>query len=316
VSVRPLHVLVYHPDEADRYAALVRAPRGHVVIDVCRTAEEAARAAPDADVIYAWKIPPATYRTAPRVRWLQAMAAGVDWVFVPELPARVVVTRVPGVFGPWMAEYVLGWCTFITQRVETYRAAQRDRRWIETTLPGRLRGTTMAIVGMGDIGRTIARAAGALGIRVIGVSRSGASVKGVARVYRVRDLRRALGGADWVVLAVPLTDATRGLIDAGALAAMKPTAWLFNIARGAVVDEAALVDTLRRRAIAGAVLDVFATEPLPADHPLWAMDNVVVTPHISGPSTPDEIAPVFADNLARFLAGRPLRHVVDRRRGY
>jgi glyoxylate/hydroxypyruvate reductase A len=316
VSVRPLHVLVYHPDEADRYAALVRAPRGRVVVDVCRTAEEAARAAPDADIIYAWKIPPATYRTAPRLRWLQAMAAGVDWVFVPELPARVVVTRVPGVFGPWMAEYVLGWCAFVTQRVETYRAAQRDRRWIETTLPGRLRGTTMVIVGMGDIGRTIARAAGALGIRVLGVSRSGASVKGVARVDRVRDLRRALGGADWVVLAVPLTDATRGLIDAAALAAMKPTAWLLNIARGAVVDEAALVDTLRRRAIAGAVLDVFATEPLPVDHPLWAMDNVVVTPHISGPSTPDEIAPVFADNLARFLAGRPLRHVVDRRRGY
>ncbi len=316
MSVRPLHVLVYHSDEADRYAALVRAPRRRVVVDVCGTAEEAARAAPEADVIYAWKIPPATYGKATRLRWLQAMAAGVDWVFVPELPAHVVVTRVPGVFGPWMAEYVLGWCAFVTQRVETYRAAQRERRWIETTLPARLRGTTMAIVGMGDIGRTIARAATALGIRVVGVSRTGAPVKGIERVSRVRDLRRALGGADWVVLAVPLTDATRGLIGAEALAAMKPSAWLLNIARGAVVDEAALVDALRRRAIAGAVLDVFATEPLPTDHPLWGLDNVVVTPHISGPSTPDEIAPVFADNLARFLAGRPLRHVVDRRRGY
>jgi glyoxylate/hydroxypyruvate reductase A len=316
VSRAPLHVLVYHPDEADRYAALVRAPRGRVVFDVCRTAEEAARAAPDADVIYGWKVPSATYGKAPKLRWLQAMAAGVDWVFVPELPSRVVVTRVPGVFGSWMAEYVLGWSTFVTQRVETYRAAQRDRRWIETTLPARLRGTTMAIVGMGDIGRTIARAATALGVRVIGVSRTGASVKGVERVYRVRDLHRALGAADWVVLAVPLTDATRGLLDAGALAAMKPSAWLLNVARGPVVDEAALRDTLQRRAIAGAVLDVFATEPLPPDHPFWSLDNVVVTPHISGPSTPDEIAPVFSDNLARFLAGRPLRHVVDRRRGY
>ncbi|MBM4443265.1 MAG: D-2-hydroxyacid dehydrogenase, partial [Candidatus Rokubacteria bacterium] len=100
------------------------------------------------------------------------------------------------------------------------------------------------------------------------------------------------------------------------LAAMKPTAWLLNVARGAVVDEAALVDALRRRAIGGAVLDVFTTEPLPADHPLWGLDNAVITPHISGPSTPDEIAPVFADNLARFLAGRRLRHVVDRARGY
>jgi glyoxylate/hydroxypyruvate reductase len=316
VSRRPLHVLVYHPDEADRYAALVRAPRGRVVFDVCRTADEAARAAPDADVIYGWKVPPATYGKAPKLRWLQAMAAGVDWVFIPELPSHVVVTRVPGVFGPWMSEYVLGWCTFVTQRVETYRTAQRERRWIETTLPLPLRGTTMAIVGMGDIGRTIARAAAALGVRVIGVSRTGAPVKGVERVYRVRDLPRALGAADWVVLAVPLTDATRGLLDASALAAMKPTAWLLNVARGAVVNEAALLATLQRRAIAGAVLDVFATEPLPPDHPFWSLDNVVVTPHISGPSTPDEIAPVFSDNLARFLAGRALRHVVDRRRGY
>jgi phosphoglycerate dehydrogenase-like enzyme len=97
---------------------------------------------------------------------------------------------------------------------------------------------------------------------------------------------------------------------------MKPSAWLLNIARGPVVDEAALVDALRRRVIAGAVLDVFVTEPLPPDHPLWGFDNVIVTPHIAGPSTPEEIAPVFADNLARFLAGRRLKHVVDRRKGY
>jgi len=316
VAARRLSVLVYHPDEADRYTALVRAPRGRVGLHACGTAEAAARVAPDVDVIYGWKVPPTVYERAPKLRWLQAMAAGVDWVFVPALPARVVVTRAPGIFGPWMAEYVLGWCAFVTQRVETYRAAQRDRRWIETTLPTRLRGSTLLVVGLGDIGRTIARSARALGMRVVAVSRAGTAVSGVERVYRARDLRRALGVADWVVLAVPLTPATRGLIGAGELAAMKASAWLLNIARGPIVDEAALIDALRRHAIAGAVLDVFATEPLPGDHPLWTLDNVVITPHISGPSTPDEIAPVFNDNLARFLAGRPLRHVVDRRRGY
>jgi len=119
-----------------------------------------------------------------------------------------------------------------------------------------------------------------------------------------------------VVLTVPLTDATCGLIDAAALAAMKPGAWLINVARGAVVDEAALVSALRERRIGGAVLDVFAEEPLPAAHPLWALDNAVITPHISGPSTPEEITPIFQDNLRRYLAGRPLRHVADRRRGY
>ena len=139
---------------------------------------------------------------------------------------------------------------------------------------------------------------------------------GVERVHRARDLRRALAGADWVVLTVPLTPTTRGLIGAEELAAMKPTAWLLNIARGAVVDDAALLDALRRRAIAGAVLDVFSSEPLPPEHPFWTLDNVVVTPHIAGPDVAEEIAPVFAENLARYLAGRPLRYVVDRRRGY
>ena len=314
----PKQVLVYYPDEGEarRYAALIPPRRGRVVVHVASTADEAARVAPDVDVIYGWKVPPAIYEKAGKLAWLQVMGAGVDWALQPELPRRIVVTRVPGVFGPWMAEYVLAWCTFVTQRIEAYRAAQRDRRWIDTVLPIRLRGTTLVVVGLGEIGRTIARSARALGVRVVGVSRSGTAVRGVDRVFRVAQLRRALGLADWVVITTPLTPATRGLIDAGALAAMKPTAWLLNIARGPVVDEPALIDALRRRTIAGAVLDVFETEPLPRDHALWELDNVVVTPHISGPSTPEEIAPVFADNLARFVAGRPLRHVVDRQRGY
>jgi phosphoglycerate dehydrogenase-like enzyme len=244
------------------------------------------------------------------------MAAGVDGVLGPGLPSRVVVTRVPGVFGPWMSEYVLGWCAWVTQRMETYRAAQRERRWIETELPGRLRGRTLALVGVGDVGREIARVARAVGMRVVGVSRSGRRVPGVDRVHRVTALHQVLAAADFVVLAVPLTPRTRGLIDARALGAMRPEAWLINVGRGALVDETALVQALRGRRLGGAVLDVFPVEPLPADHPLWSLDNAVITPHISGPSTPDEVAPVFNANLARWLAGRPLLHVVDRTRGY
>jgi len=153
-------------------------------------------------------------------------------------------------------------------------------------------------------------------MRVIGVSRSGRGAREAHRVVRPAALARVLGDADFVAVTVPLTPATRGLLGAAQLAAMKPGAWLINLARGAVVDEAALLRALEARAIGGAVLDVFSEEPLPPGHPFWGLDNVVVTPHISGPSTPAEIAPIFADNLRRYLAGRALRQVADRGRGY
>jgi phosphoglycerate dehydrogenase-like enzyme len=312
----PARVLVYHPSEAKDYAALVRAPRGRVTVTACATPDEAASAVGDTDIIYGWKFPIALYSRATRLRWLHAMGAGVDWVLVPGFPEHVTVTRVPGVFGPWMREYVLARCLAVTQRLDAYRTFQRAGSWREDVIPERLAGKTMVIVGLGDIGRTIAAGARALGMRVIGVSRSGRRVREADRVYRLPGLKQALGQGDFVVLVLPLTDETRGLIGAGALAAMRSTAWLFNIGRGAVIAENALVEVLRTRRIAGAVLDVFAEEPLPAEHPLWYLENAVVTPHISGPSTPPEMAPVFNDNLARWLRGRPLRHVVDRRRGY
>jgi len=313
---RSATVLVYHPDEAGRYAALVKAPAGRVTLHAAATVDEAVPVLGDVDVLYAWRFPPALYAKAPRLTWLQVAGAGVEWALVRELPPRVTVTRAPGVFGPWRAEYVLGWGLWTTQRMDAYRGAQRQRRWVGGLTPRRLGGTTMTIVGLGDIGRHISRAARALGLRVIGVSRSGRPVPEAHRVYRVSALPRALGEADWVVVVLPLTSQTRRLIDARALAAMRPTAWLLNVGRGPVVDESALVAALREHRVAGAVLDVFAAEPLPPDHPFWGLDNVVVTPHISGPSTPAEIAPIFNDNLQRFLAGRRLHHVVDRRRGY
>ena len=307
-------VLVYHADP--RYAELMRIPKRGALVRRAATPREAAEPIAEAEILYAWKFPPQLYAKAARLKWLQVMGAGVDWALVPELPSGVQVTRVPGVFGPWMAEYVIGWCSWVTQRMRVYRDAQRQRRWLDHVLPDRLLGKTLTIVGLGDIGRDIARVAGALGMRVIGVTRRGRPVREAARVYPVGALNRALSEADFVAVLLPLTDDTRGIIGAGALAAMKPTAWLINIARGAVVDEPALLAALEKQRIAGAVLDVFDREPLPPSHPLWKMDNVVVTPHISGPSTPDEIAPVFNDNLARYLAGRPLRYVVDRSLGY
>lgn len=310
-------ILAYHPDaaEARAYAQLIRLPRPTFLVRVASTPEEAADVIADTEILYAWRFPPALLRRAAKLAWIQSMGAGVEHFLVPGLPRRVVLTRAAGIFGPWMAEYTLGWCLWTTQRIEQFRAQQRQRRWVETP-PQRLAGGTMCLVGLGDIGRAIARAARALGMRVIAITRSGRRAKEAERVYRVSSSRQALAQADFVVLTVPLTPSSHDLIGARELAAMKPTAWLINIGRGPVVDEDALIAALRERRIAGAILDVFNREPLPPDHPLWALDNVAITPHISGPSVPTEIAPLFNDNLRRYLARRPLRHVVDRTRGY
>lgn len=313
-SARPVPVLVYDAD-AERYAKLIT-PSPRVSLRLCATGDEAVSAIGEAEVVFGWKVPPEVWRGAQRLRWLQVMGAGVDWALVPTLPRRVIITRAPGLFGPWMVEYALGWCLWITQRMSTFSAAKRERRWLRDVIPERLGGRTMAVIGLGDIGRAIARAARGLGMTVVGVSLSGRRVRGVKQVFVPRDLSRVLALADFVVVTVPLTRQTRGLLGRKAIAAMRPSAWLINIARGPVVDEHALLEALSSRRIAGAILDVFATEPLPAHHPLWGFENVVITPHVSGPSTPEAIAPVFNRNLARYLAGQPLHHVVERGRGY
>jgi phosphoglycerate dehydrogenase-like enzyme len=306
-------LLVYHPDEVEAYASLIRAPR-RVAVHACATPEAARPVIADAEILYAWRFPPELLAKAARLRWIQAMGAGVDRFLVPELPPEVVITRAP-VFGTWMVEYVFGWCVQVTQKMATYREAQRRHQWI-TTVPDRLRDRTLVLVGVGEIGRALARAAKTFGMRVIGVTRSGRRQPGLDRAYRTAERVRALAEADFAVLCLPLTAETRGLIGARELAALRPHAWLVNIARGPIVDEAALMAALESRRLGGAILDVFDVEPLPASHPLWDLPNAVITPHISGPSTPADIAPIFNDNLRRYLRGQRLRHVVARRRGY
>jgi glyoxylate/hydroxypyruvate reductase A len=310
-------ILVYYPDagEARAYADLIRLPARAFRVHVAWTPEQAAGPGALAEVFYCWGPPRPLLARAKGLRWVQCMGAGVERLLVPELPAGVRITRAAGIFGPWMAEYTLGWCLWVTQRMDGFRASQRQRRWAPVD-PVPLRGQTLCVVGLGDIGRSIAKTARALGMQVIGVSRSGRASRAALRVYRTTALRAALARADFVVLTLPLSDETRGLLGRAELAALKPTAWLLNLARGPIVDEGALLEALRERRIGGAVLDVFNAEPLPAAHPLWGFDNVVVTPHISGPSTPREIGPIFNDNLRRYAAGRPLRHTVDRARQY
>lgn len=196
---------------------------------------------------------------------------------------------------------------------------QTAHRWDRAgTIGDELHGKTLGILGLGAIGRALAARAAAFGMRVVGTKRTPQDVPHVERVYPPEGTDEVLRQADYVAIVLPLTAATRGLIDGRALRLMKASAVLINVGRGAIVDEPALIDALQARRIAGAGLDVFEREPLPADSPLYDMEHVIITPHVSGasPAYYDRAIPLFCDNLRRFLAGQSLANVVDPARGY
>ena len=216
------------------------------------------------------------------VDWVHSIQAGVDRFPFDALEAEgVALTSSAGIHGPAIGETVAGYLLMFRRRLHRAVAHQQRREWQPPAWDeaSTLAGDTVCVVGLGTLGRGIADAASALGCRVVGVRASADPVEGVERVYGPDALEAAVGGADFVALAVPLTDETHHLVDADVLAAMPEDAYLVNVARGPVVDEAALVEALEAGTIAGAALDVFETEPLPSDSPLWDLEEVVVTPH-------------------------------------
>lgn len=251
---------------------------------------------------------------APRLEWIHAASAGVDAVMVPAVAERdgLTVTNSRGVFDEAIAEYVLGSMLLFAKGLHTTLRLQRERRW-EHRESEMLRGKRVTIVGPGSIGTTIARQLRAAGLRVFGVGRSERTDHpDFERIAPNDELHEQLGLADYVVLAVPLTEQTRGLMGAAELAACRPGARLINIARGPVVDEPALVEALRSGRLAGAALDVFASEPLPPEHPFWEMEHVLVSPHMAGDFVGWEAAlgELFAENFARWQRGEALANVV------
>ena len=281
---------------------------------------ESALAAPSPDVLitgsFAWL--PEYVRERPDLPWIHLLSAGADQLLTMDLPfERLRVSTSSGVHAATIAEYVLGGVLFFAKSFGHYAAQQRERRWERGQL-GEIEGQTIAVLGLGAIGEGIAARARAFGMRVIGTKRTPEPVEGVDEVFPSERLHDVLAQADAVAVTVPLSPATRGLIGAAAFAAMKPNAVFVNVARGAVVDESALVDALRERRIAAAVLDVFETEPLPHDSPLWELENVLITPHVSG-STPvymRKAAEVFARNVRSLEATGELVTGVEVGRGY
>ncbi|GII76593.1 2-hydroxyacid dehydrogenase [Sphaerisporangium rufum] len=268
-----------------------------------------------------WWDPAAMPANCPELRWVQSTSAGVGQFLrrTGLIDADLVVTTAAGAHGVPLAEFAVMGVLHFVKDVPGLRRSQAARRW-ERHAGRRLAGSRLVVVGLGGIGRRVAEAFAALGVRVTGVGRPGRSyaIPALAETYPYPEIDAALAGADALVLACPLTAETEGLIDAARLHALAPGAVVVNVARGPVVDEPALVEALASGHLAGACLDVFAEEPLPAGSPLWAMDNVIVSPH-SAATVPAEnglVTEIFTDNLRRWLAGRPLHNRFDRERGY
>lgn len=276
-----------------------------------------------ADVLYLWDYfsgaLPAAWHAAHSLRWLHVAAAGVDKLLFPGLvESDVVVTNAHGIFDVPMAEYVLGAMLASAKGFGVLRDAQREARWAWQE-SRTLAGSTALVVGTGSIGRATARLLRAVGVRVEGVGRTAREYDDdFGRIHSSGDLRHVVGDADWLVLVAPLTPATENLVSADVLDALKESAVLINAGRGLLVDEVALVTRLQSGALAGAVLDTFAVEPLPPTSPLWALPSVIVTPHSASNagSWLDDLAVQFERNFLLWHAGEPLPGVVDTKLGY
>lgn len=276
-------------------------------------------AMPEIEVLVGFALPPGIWGAAHRLRLIQIPGAGVDSVInEPDLAPDVAVCNAGGTHEPEMSEFVIAMLHAVTYRVPTLVDRQRARRW-KPIVPGRaLSGGRLCVIGLGTIGQAVAARAAALGMEVVGVRHSGRAVEGVAAVVPPDRRFEVLAGATAVVIVTPLTPETRGLIGRAELEALAPGAVVVDVSRGGVTDLDALVDLLASGHLFGAAVDVFPTEPLPGDDPLWEVPNLLVTPHSAGSSADYKrrVASRFADNLLAFEAGEKPPGLVDRALGY
>lgn len=276
---------------------------------------------PDAEIALVWAyksdLLEGSWELAGKVRWVHVAAAGVDRPLFPKLvESSAVLTNAAGVFDRPMAEWVLMCILAYVKEFFDNMEYQRERRWVNREV-GVLEGQKALILGAGGVGRDIAHMLGKVGMDVEGVARSRRDGDpDFGTIHPIGDLAGLLPAADYVICALPLTAATRGLLGAEEFALMKPTARFINVGRGASVDEEAMIAALEEGRIAGAALDVFVTEPLPPDSPLWDLPNVYVSPHMSGSGFEERLAVQFLDNLRRWKTDRPLLNVVDKRLGF
>jgi len=280
----------------------------------------------DSEIVLAWSVRSEQIKSARKLRWIHSPAAAVHQLIFPELVhSDVTLTNAREVHGPVVAEHVIALIFALAKKIPQSVRFQQTRTWAQQQVwdefphPSEIAGATVGLVGLGSIGREVVKRASALGMRVIAVrEHPEKGSDGAEQIFSPAQLDDLLRQSDYVVLAAPVTTATRALIDAARLAKMKPSAFLINVGRGPLVDEAALADALRLKQIAGAALDVFSQEPLPPDSQLWELPNLLITPHTAALTEKlwERHYTLFSENLRRYLNREALVGIVDKQKGY
>lgn len=315
IDLKKVHV--YGPF-SEIFAGFIQEKFPALEVVTCTDREALEAGVGDIEVLLCQRPPKDTLARADRIKWIMTIGAGVDTVLPnPGLREECIITNARGVHIPQIPEFVLGMILALGLRLPEHFRNQAESNW-QLRMRRIMKGQVVGVVGLGTIGREIARMVNAVGMRVIGTKKNPEPVPHVEKVHGPDELHSMLSESDFVVLIAALTPETRGMIGKAELEAMKSGAYLINVARGAMVVEADLIDALRNGTIAGAALDVFETEPLPSESPLWKMENVIITPHIAG-ARPDYLqaaSEIFCRNLTRFISGEPLFNVVDRDKCY
>ncbi len=280
----------------------------------------------DTDVFIGWSLRPPQFVAAKKLRWIHSPAAAVHQLMFPELiRSNVTLTNSTGIHGPVVAEHAIALLLALAKRLPQAMQYQARKTWAQGLLwqesprPREVTDATVAVIGMGGIGREFTARAKALGMKVLAIrENTDKGPEGADEVFSPAQLDQVLPRANYVLLCTPVTPATTGIINAARLSLMKPDAYLINVGRGPLIDEAALLQALKDRQIAGAALDVFNEEPLPPDSPFWSLDNLLITPHTAAVTERlwERHYRLIAENLRRLMAGEPLLNQVDKTRGY
>lgn len=330
LNAMKLVIVIYHQFSLwaapDWFAKRLRSEFPGLDVVNLRSYSELGQHIADTDILMTWSIRAEQVHAARKLKWIYSPAAAVHALLIPEIVnSDIVVTNGSEVHGGVVAEHAIALVLAMAKRLPSAVLHQREKHWSQQELwnehphPREVKGATLLVIGLGTIGRGVAEMASALGMHVLAIRENPQKGRGPAHeVFGFEELNDVLPRADFVIIAAPLTEKTRDSIGAEQFALMKHDAYFINVARGALVNESALIEALQSKTIGGASLDVFSEEPLPQNSPLWNLSNVLITPHSAALTDQqwERHYKLFTENLRRFKAGEPLLSVVDKRLGY